>query len=235
MLLFRPTGDDGDIAAAYLDDQAHRLGDCSVRTLAQPGFASSGLAEVIGDLPDAAVCMAADFAAPPGSVLGDGRRGCHRQGAPVVLIGPAAESRTGLGRSTLVYAATARGAHHASSRRRRMGSSAGSGRALLTVLVRHATDLADVPVERVLREVQHLAFRLESQGLDVRSGYSRTAAIPPSRSPIHGADHRSLIAISTRGHRHQVHDVVGDTVLRLIQTATVPILVTRPRDIACHA
>jgi nucleotide-binding universal stress UspA family protein len=235
VLLFRAAGDDAGEASAYLDEQARLLADVPVTTVVHQGFESSGLADHVRNIPHAAVCMTSDIASYYDAVIGQIAEDVIDAGtAPVLLVGPACTGRTA-GQQAVVCAD---------------GSAAGSSIEpvvaewanaldlpvhLLTVLHPERRDLAGVPVERILREVHSLAFRLERHGLTVSTEILGDGTDPAHIINRYIEDHpAALVATSTRGHRHDLHPVLGATVRHLVRVATVPVLVARPAPATYH-
>jgi nucleotide-binding universal stress UspA family protein len=182
--------------------------------------------------------MVPDLSAP-GDVIGQVAEDLLDTGsAPVLLVGP--DCRTAVGGGTHRQAVVcADGSVAASSIEpvvAEWATALGLDVHVVTVLHPERDDLAGRPVEHVLREVHSLALRLTCHGLAVTTETLDDGTDPAFVINRYIERHPSaLVATSARGHRHQLHLVVGDTVRHLVRHATVPVLVSQPIRQAFHA
>jgi nucleotide-binding universal stress UspA family protein len=107
---------------------------------------------------------------------------------------------------------------------------------LVTVLHHADPQLAGAPVDRVLREVYHLARRLEYHSLSVHTEVLDGGLDPALAITTYAAGHpTALIAMSARGHRHTLHPVIGAAVMHVLRLAHAPVLVSQPVARAFHS
>lgn len=240
VVLFRAAGDDRDEVQAYLDRTARRLDGRPVRSVVHHGFESRALAETVRGLPGAAVCMTPGLAAPDTELIGSVAEDVIEAGdAPVVLVGPAYAPGSGLtdgGRGLVLCADGSAGASAIEPVVADWADALGLEVRLVTVLRHDEPALAGVPVERIVREVDHLAFRLARRGVPVHVDVLDDGLDPAFAITQHAARHpTAMVAASVRGHRHSLHSVLGQTVLHIVRLSPVPVLVSQPVGPALHS
>jgi nucleotide-binding universal stress UspA family protein len=242
LVLFACAGEDRDEMACYLAGQARRIKGLPVTTVIHEGYESVALAEQVHALPDATVCMAPDLAAPAESVLGPVAEDTIEGGdVPVVLVGPsyAPCGHVREGRRGLVMCVD--GSAAASSIEPLVADWALAldlEVQLVTAYRPHHDDEQgpSVPIERMQREQDHLAFRLRRQGVPVTTEHLDGSRNPAFAITAYAAGHRAmLIAACARGFRHDLFEVVGKTVLHIVRLSPVPVVVVVPSCPSLHA
>jgi nucleotide-binding universal stress UspA family protein len=242
LLLFAPAGDDAQEVAAYLDRLAASIDDQAVTTVVHHGYESRALADTVHPIADAVVCMAPDLAAPDGTVLGTVAEDVIDRGeAPVMLVGPSFTSKRGMAnveRGIIMCADGSAAASSAESVVVEWAKALDLEVHVLTVMPHTRQTVDGMPIDRILREVGNLAFRLERQGLTVRIVHLDDGLDPAFPITAYASSHpTALIAASSRGHRHEdrLHHVLGDTIVHIVRLAPVPVLVFQPRAATFHS
>jgi nucleotide-binding universal stress UspA family protein len=227
LLMTTPLGGDKemrDVPPVWLGDAATASGYARVRTVvAQDDHAAVAIAELVAELPDAAICMSTHghgrvVSAALGSVATDV---VHRVRAPVVLLGPdfVAEPNAN---GWMVVAHDGSAAADAILAPARAWADA-LGLLVTVVHVLHPLDVegAQAPMTGISHVVSYFG-----EGTTVRvarSSYPAGAILDVVEEvrPL-------LVAMSTHGHTGLARITLGSVTTDVVRESRCPVLVTRP-------
>jgi len=233
-LLTTGWGSTADELQAYLSGRAEVLGEIPVAIdVVADRFPAPAIVEAVDVAPDGGVVMAthgrSGFGkALLGSVAEDVLKDAHR---PVLLLGPKAEPRPGLGDGELVMCFD--GSHTSISIvPTAIEWAAALGLTIVVITVAHGDGTVLGSTERIGldQEVEGIIGRVRSAGIEVR--HERLEGNDAAKAVVGyaSAPNVALIALATHGRTGMARTALGSVAMKIVHTAVCPVLVVRPAD-----